>query len=254
MRRDLLPQELHGAYRRVLDRRQHEFCTSVFAAWMADKPDLYAGLVNEYAADGEAVRAELYRLLPRVAAIAVMVDLANAASRIYASKVVFSTQFALADVARLLKGEVGFTGPLLKLSGGPDSAEPVAAAVILAKLRRTGHLAGLVPNEAGLRALIALIVNRMLCMEGGELPLTRPIPSHPIPLCATVHAGEVIGKRAAAAAAFVHALPAEDAAAGLSDASTWRAGCVESGETFPDLSPDQKMFTMVHDRKRGGET
>jgi hypothetical protein len=69
-----------------------------------------------------------------------------------------------------------------------------------------------------------------------------------------VHAGEVIGKRAAAAAAFVHALPAEDAAAGLCNASTWRAGCVESGETFPDLSPDQKMFTMVHDRKHAGET
>jgi hypothetical protein len=69
-----------------------------------------------------------------------------------------------------------------------------------------------------------------------------------------VHAGEVTGKRAAAAAAFVHALPAEDAAAGLCDAGTWRAKCDESGETFKDLSPDQKMFTMVHDRKHAGET
>ena len=69
-----------------------------------------------------------------------------------------------------------------------------------------------------------------------------------------MHAGEVTGKRAAAAAAFVHALPAEDAAAGLCEASTWRADCDESGETFKDLSLDKKMFTMVHDRKHGGET
>ena len=172
MRQALLPQALRGAYKGVLDRTKHELCTSAFAAWMADAPGLYAGLVDEYASDGEAVRAELYRLLPRVAAIAVMVDLANAASRIYASNTLFRTLFKLEDLPRLLRGENGFTGPLLNLSGSPESAVPVAAAVVVAKLRKTGDLAALVlsvaPNEADLRALIALIVDRMLHMEGGE--------------------------------------------------------------------------------------
>ncbi len=142
---------------------------------MEEKPDLYAGLVDEYASDGEAVRDELYRLLPRVAAIAVMVDLANTASRIYASKTLFRTLFDLDDLPCLLRGDVGFTGPKLKLSGAPESAVPVAAAVVVEKLRQTGHLAGLVlsesktPNEADRRALLALIVKRMLCMEGGKL-------------------------------------------------------------------------------------
>ena len=172
MRRELLPQALRGGYDGVLDRTQHELCTSAFAALMEEKPDLYAGLVDEYASDGEAVRDELYRLLPRVAAIAVMVDLANTASRIDASKTLFRTLFDLDDLPRLLRGDVGFTGPKLKLSSAPESAVPVAAAVVVGKLRQTGHLAGLVlsetPNEADLRALIALIVDRMFCMEGGE--------------------------------------------------------------------------------------
>jgi hypothetical protein len=47
MRRELLPQALHGAYKGVLDRTQHELCTTAFAALMEEKPDLYAGLVDE---------------------------------------------------------------------------------------------------------------------------------------------------------------------------------------------------------------
>ncbi len=85
------------------------------------------------------------------------------------------TLLDLDDLPRLLRGDVGFTGPKLKLGGATESAVPVAAAVVVAKLRKTGDLAGLVlsesktPNEADLRALIARIVGRMFCMEGGEL-------------------------------------------------------------------------------------
>ena len=140
---------------------------------MAEDAASYAELVGAFSSDGEAVRRELYKALPRVAAIAVMVVLANAASRIYASITLFRTLFVLDDLRPLLRGEDGSQGPImLTLSGAPGSAAPVAATVVVKKLRATGDLDGLMlsttPREADLRALIRLIVNRMFSMEGGE--------------------------------------------------------------------------------------
>ena len=128
-RQALLPEEVQHVYIRLLDRTQHDLCATANAELMAEHPALYAELVSAFSSDGEAVRRSLYKELPRVAAIAVMVVLANAASRIYASNTVFRTQFVLADLLPLLRGEDGFPGPLLQLSGAPGSAAPVAAAV-----------------------------------------------------------------------------------------------------------------------------
>ncbi len=170
LRQALLPQEAQHVYDRLLDRTQHDLCAAANAELMAEDPASYAELAGAFSSDGEAVRRELYKALPRVAAIAVMVVLAYAASRIYASNTVFRTLFVLDDLRPLLRGEDGLQGPLLQLSG--SVAPAVAAAVVVKKLRATGDLDGLMlsktPREADLRALIRLIVDRMFSMEGGE--------------------------------------------------------------------------------------